>query len=114
MSTHNSNTNFETVYAGWGKEKKGPTFSTIEVNLNMEDLERLSFEYNGKRYVKIEIVPRRRVDQFGRTHIAKWSVKVPQNEDALADEQEMVTADHRDMDQVAELPIPKRTRNSKK
>ena len=57
----------ETIYCGGGKQVKGEygTFRAITINLSDLPKEHI-FEYNDKKYIKLNISDKREPDQFGK------------------------------------------------
>jgi hypothetical protein len=40
----------------------------VDVVIHMDDAEKFIYEYEGKRYLKIQVSQRKKADQFGHTH----------------------------------------------
>tara|TARA_R110000737_G_scaffold336064_1_gene355286 strand:- start:70 stop:351 length:282 start_codon:yes stop_codon:yes gene_type:complete len=57
----------ETIYCGGGKQVKGEygTFRAVTINLSNLPAEHI-FEYEGKKYVKLNISDKREPDQYGK------------------------------------------------
>jgi len=57
----------ETIYCGGGKQVKGEygTFRAITINLSDLPKEHI-FEYNDKKYIKLNISDKREPDQYGK------------------------------------------------
>ena len=57
----------ETIYCGGGKQVKGEygTFRAITINLTDLPKEHI-FEYNDKKYIKLNISDKKEADQFGK------------------------------------------------
>ncbi len=55
------------IYCGSGKEKfEG---NLVEVSLCVSDLPKDKiFEYNGKKYIKLKVVKKREIDEYGKSH----------------------------------------------
>jgi hypothetical protein len=74
-------TNFEKIFVGKGKK---PQPWVTRITLNVEELLKHAYEFEGKNLVTIEIAKMKQPDNFGRTHSAYISVR---NEDVvMADE----------------------------
>jgi hypothetical protein len=66
------NTNFEKHYVGKGKS---PQPWVTKITLNLDELMKHAYEYEGKQLVTIEVAKMKSPDNFGRTHSAYVSVK---------------------------------------
>jgi|TARA_R110000765_G_scaffold419198_1_gene523210 hypothetical protein len=57
----------ETIYCGGGKQVKGEygTFRAVTINLSNLPAEHI-FEYEGKKYVKLNISDKKEADQYGK------------------------------------------------
>jgi len=57
----------ETIYCGGGKQVKGEygTFRAVTINLSNLPTEHI-FEYEGKKYVKLNISDKKEADQYGK------------------------------------------------
>lgn len=57
----------QVTYIGNGTTNK--QFETVtDVVIHMDDAEQFIYEYEGKRYLKIQVSERKQADQFGHTH----------------------------------------------
>lgn len=66
-NTLNSNSAMSTKsYIGHGT--KHSQFDLIDVVLNMTDIEEHTFEYEGKRYLKMTVAARKEPSTYGATH----------------------------------------------
>lgn len=57
----------ETIYCGGGKQVKGEygTFRAVTINLSDLPKEHI-FEYDGKKYIKLNISDKKEADQYGK------------------------------------------------
>jgi hypothetical protein len=57
----------ETIYCGGGKQVKGEygTFRAVTINLSNLPAEHI-FEYEGKKYIKLNISDKKEADQYGK------------------------------------------------
>lgn len=59
-----------------GKGKVNPKINTIvKYTFALEDLEKHAYEYEGNKYVSVEVAEMKEADKFGRTHTAWVTVK---------------------------------------
>jgi len=67
----------EKIYCGSGIGKfEG---SLVEISLCLSDLPKDKiFEYNGKKYIKLKVVKKREVDQYGKTHYVEVDMWKPE------------------------------------
>ena len=93
---------FNKVYIGKGRIANPKLPGVIAVSLEFDALEALTFEYDGKRYIKFEVAPLRAADNFGRTHTAY----VSQMEEA---EEEKPAPKPRRTNKKKEEPVPAET-----
>jgi hypothetical protein len=64
---------FEKIYVGKGRlPQEG--MEIVRVTLSVEDLNKLTYEFEGNKYVTLEIARMKQPDGFGRTHTAYGSV----------------------------------------
>ena len=66
----------EKIYCGSGKEKFDGDMISVSVCLDDYPKEYLS-EYNGKRYLKLDVCKKREVDQYGKTHYVTVNTWTP-------------------------------------
>jgi len=64
------------IYCGSGKEKFDGDMISVSVCLEDYPKEYLS-EYNGKRYLKLDVCKKREVDQYGKTHYVTVNTWTP-------------------------------------
>ncbi len=57
---------FEKNYIGKGK--KHETYDIVTVTINMEEAEKHTFEYEGKKYLKFDVAALSSETSFGKTH----------------------------------------------
>lgn len=70
------------IYCGTGKEKFGGNL--VEVSLCLTDLPKDKiFEYNGKKYIKLKVVKKKEVDQYGKSHYVEVDMFEPKKEPEL-------------------------------
>lgn len=62
---------FEKIYIGKGKQVGD--LAIVKVTLKLEDLQALSFEFEGTKYVSFEVAQMINPDNFGRTHTCYYS-----------------------------------------
>lgn len=68
-----------------GKGKVNPKINSIvKFTFALEDLQKHAYEYEGTKYVSVEVTKMKEADKFGRTHTA-W-VSVREEEEAPAQE----------------------------
>ena len=67
----------EKIYCGSGKEKfEG---NLVEISLCVSDLPKDKiFEYQNKKYIKLKVVKKREVDQYGKTHYIEVDMFEPE------------------------------------
>jgi hypothetical protein len=65
-------TNFEKIYVGKGKNSQ--PWAT-RITLNVDELLKHAYEFEGKNLVTIEVAEMKKPDNFGRTHSAYISVR---------------------------------------
>ena len=66
-------TTYKKSYIGKGTAVKG--LDIVKVNLKVEDLLKVTHEWNGVDYLTFELAKMQQKDEFGRTHTAYVSVK---------------------------------------
>ena len=76
----------ETIYCGGGKQVKGEygTFRAITINLTDLPKEHI-FEYNDKKYIKLNISDKKEADQFGKdvsVSVNTWRPDEEKNKDS--------------------------------
>ncbi len=59
--------NFRKVYVGNGKQTTNG-LETTKVTLRVADLQKLIYEYDGQKYVSLEIARMQKADKYNRTH----------------------------------------------
>jgi len=70
----------EKIYCGNGVEKFDGNL--VEVALCVSDLPRDKiFEYKGKKYIKLKVVKKREVDQYGKTHYVEVDIFEPKKQE---------------------------------
>jgi len=69
------------IYCGSGKEKfEG---NLVEISVCLSDLPKDKiFEYNNKKYIKLKVVKKREVDQYGKTHYVEVDMFEPEQKTA--------------------------------
>jgi hypothetical protein len=67
-------------YLGKGKEVENREI--VEVSLNMAELQKHTFEYEGETYVKFNVAKLKEPDQYGKTHTVYVSVKEQEYEES--------------------------------
>jgi len=71
----------EKIYCGSGKEKFDGNL--VEISVCVSDLPKDKiFEYNNKKYIKLKVVKKREVDQFGKTHYVEVDMFEPEQKSA--------------------------------
>ena len=64
------------IYCGSGKEKFDGNL--VEVSICLSDLPKDKiFQYQNKKYIKLKVVKKREVDQFGKTHYVEVDLFEP-------------------------------------
>jgi len=59
-------------YIGNGKATQFP--GVVSVTIDIEKARPFVFEYQGKKYLKFDVAPRREPDQYGKTHsVSVWT-----------------------------------------
>ena len=62
-------------YIGKGKRNEKIN-SIVKFTISMEELERVAYDYEGKKYVSFETTEMNSPDKYGRTHTAWVPLKV--------------------------------------
>ena len=65
--------NYNKIYLGKGT--KVSNLDIISFSIDMDQADKLAFEYNGRRFVKLEIAKLQTPDNFERTHTVYASIK---------------------------------------
>ena len=68
------------IYCGSGKEKFDGNLVEIAVCLSDLPKDKI-FEYNNKKYIKLKVVKKREVDQFGKTHYVEVDMFEPKQQE---------------------------------
>jgi len=66
---------FEKTYVGKGK-MANEKLQILKITLDMETAESFVHEYEGKKYLTVEIAQMKEADKYGRTHTAWVSEKL--------------------------------------
>ncbi len=66
---------FEKIYVGKGIQNENG-LEIIKVNLKMSDLEKLIYEYDGQKYVTLEVARMKEADNYNKTHTVYGSFMV--------------------------------------
>ena len=67
----------EKIYCGTGK--KHTDYDIVNVSLCLTDLPKEHiFEYKDKKYIKLKVVGKKEVDQFGKTHYVEVDTWKPE------------------------------------
>ena len=66
---------FKRDYIGKGKRNEKIN-SIVKFTISLEELERVAYDYEGKKYVSFETTEMNAPDKYGRTHTAWVPVKV--------------------------------------
>ena len=77
----------EKIYVGSGKEKFEGNMVQISVCLSEMPKEHV-FEYEAKKYIKLNVVKKREADQYGKTHYVEvdtWKPE-PKKQEAQQDD----------------------------
>jgi hypothetical protein len=67
----------EKIYVGSGKDKFEGNMVQISVCLSEMPKEHV-FEYDGKKYIKLNVVKKREADQYGKTHYVEVDTWKPE------------------------------------
>lgn len=73
----------EAVFVGNGKQVH-PKINNVSICLT--DAEKYAFEYNGKKYLRLQVVQKNETDQYGKTHFVKINDYDPNKENNSAKE----------------------------
>lgn len=85
------------IYCGTGKEKFGGNL--VEVSLCLTDLPKNKiFEYNGKKYIKLKVVKKKEVDQYGKSHYVEVDMFEPQKQEEPLPPSDIQPSDNPDED----------------
>jgi len=85
------------IYCGTGKEKFGGNL--VEVSLCLTDLPKDKiFEYNGKKYIKLKVVKKKEVDQYGKSHYVEVDMFEPQKQETGLPPSDIQPSDNMDED----------------
>ena len=70
------------IYCGSGKEKfEG---KLVEIALCLSDIpNEFTFEYEGKKYVKLKVQKKRQADNYGKTHYVEVDQFKPKKQDDI-------------------------------
>ena len=72
----------ERIYCGTGKEKFDGNL--VEVALCVSDLPKDKiYEFNGKKYIKLKVVKKKEVDQYGKSHYVEVDMFEPKKETVI-------------------------------
>lgn len=76
----------ERIYVGSGKEKfEGSLINTtLNISKLMKMAEEYIFEYAGDKYIKLKVVKKKEMDEYGKTHyieVDTWKPSNPQKQD---------------------------------
>ena len=102
---------FQKHFVGKGKQVEG--LQIIKVTVNMDDLNALSYEFNGETYATFEVAKMKTADQFGREFTVYVSRKEevadqPETEKETKPETKMkrpAKKEKESIDEVADLPF---------
>ena len=78
-------TTYKKSYIGKGTAVKG--LDIVKVTLKVEDLLKVTHEWNGVEYLTFELAKMQQKDEFGRTHTAYVSVREKEEEKEEAEQQ---------------------------
>lgn len=81
----------EKKYVGSGK--KVGNYDMVNFTISEEKTRDAWIEYNGKRYLKLSISPKKQTDQYGKTHSVWIDEYVPENKTAQATSAPLPTPD---------------------
>lgn len=69
----------EKIYTGSGKQMK----YGVKIALCLSDIPKEHiFEHNGKKYIKLNVMPRKEPDQYGKTHYITVDTFKPEQQEA--------------------------------
>jgi hypothetical protein len=96
--------NNQKKYVGFVKEIQTKFGSLLKISLNYDELE-ITEDKNGKKWVKLNIAPRREADQWGNTH-SVWvdDYKPEQKADYDSVERQAIQDESKDIE-LNDIPI---------
>jgi len=71
---------FSKKYIGKGKQVEN--MDIVEVSLNMAELQKYTFEYEGETYIKFNVAKLKEPDHYGKTHTVYVSVKESESKES--------------------------------
>jgi hypothetical protein len=94
------------IYCGSGKEKFDGNL--VEISVCLSDLPKNKiFEYNNKKYIKLKIVKKREIDQYGKSHYVEIDMFEPQQDQVFTkQEAAMPNYEERKQDVYDQAPPP--------
>ena len=99
----------ERVYCGSGKEKFDGNL--VEISLCVSDLPKgRIFEFDGKKYIKLKVVKKREIDQYGKSHYVEVDMFEPQQKEQSFTKQEAAMPNYEQRKDEAyqqNVPLPK-------
>lgn len=71
----------EPIYVGNGKQVHS---NICNVSICLDDAAQHAIEYNGKKYLNVQVIQKKEVDQYGKTHFVKINDYNPNNQKTQA------------------------------